>query len=338
MDLQWEERLNQSMRSMEQRFMEQLQEQKEIQRALEEKLHSMTQHTIGLPTEAPTPPRVNTRGSCSVVEPTEYNGQYELLVDRDPPRIVAVRRVLEGWQTVHGVPLLPQHVRVTIDEVRDPQAQVLVPTLEIHFVGEAIGIFIIWPRALIMSHIATPQFIHPHKQLIHQSVIDEDDNLAKAEDYPLAKLMTKLPKLNKGPIEVYMDTVIVDQGRSSMYEFVEPQTIQPSDNTIESKQKYLETWMAKSNKDIYFVPYIDGVMGKNRGQLVSVLYPKVCNKQLDSWECGYYVMSWIKTIIRAVHDASFFILQHFKSTSSIPEDAIKKIRQEWTTYLLQKWT
>ncbi|KOM27054.1 hypothetical protein LR48_Vigan382s000200 [Vigna angularis] len=143
MDLQWEQRLNQSMRSMEQRFMEQLKEQKEIQRALEEKLHSMTQGNMGT-AETPTPPRVNTRGSCSAVEPTQYSGQYELFVDGDPPRIVAVGRVLEGGQTIHGVPILPQ-------------AQVPVPTPEINFVGEAIGSFIAWPRALIMSHIATPQ-------------------------------------------------------------------------------------------------------------------------------------------------------------------------------------
>ncbi|KAG2404916.1 uncharacterized protein HKW66_Vig0041710 [Vigna angularis] len=89
MDLQWKERLNQSMRSMEQRFMEQLQEQKEIQRALEEKLHSMTQGNMGT-AETPTPPRVSTRGSCFAVEPTQYSGQYELLVDGDPPRIVTV--------------------------------------------------------------------------------------------------------------------------------------------------------------------------------------------------------------------------------------------------------
>ncbi|KOM48853.1 hypothetical protein LR48_Vigan07g255700 [Vigna angularis] len=44
---------------------------------------------------------------------------------------------------------------------------------------------------------------------------------------------------------------------------------------------------------------LQGVMGKSRGQLVQVLYPKVCNKQLDSWECGFYVMSWIKSIISA---------------------------------------
>ncbi|KOM47372.1 hypothetical protein LR48_Vigan07g107600 [Vigna angularis] len=233
-----------------------------------------------------------TQGTFVGQEPTEYSGQYEVLVDGDPPRIVVVGRVLEGRQTVHGVPILPQHVRVTIDKVQDPQAQVPVPTSEIHFVWEAIGTFISWPRALIMSHIATPEFIRPHKQPMHEPIIDEDDDLAEAEDDPLAKLMTKLPRLNKGPVEVYwdnrvfgiphvpvyiifndaleiiggdrmlnisilqlwcmyMDRVIVDQGRSSMYEFVEPQTIQPSGNTIESKQKYLETWMVSLAADAH---------------------------------------------------------------------------------------
>ncbi|KOM49826.1 hypothetical protein LR48_Vigan08g065300 [Vigna angularis] len=185
---------------MEQRFMEQLKEQKEIQRALEEKLHSMTKGTMGLPTA----PRVSTRGSCSTVEPTEYSGQYELLVDGDPPRIVVVGR-----------------------------------------------------------------FTRPQKQSMHEPIIDEDDEMAEAEDDPLSKLMTRLPKLKRGALEIYwdfrvfglphvplyitfndaleiiggdrmlnifilqlwciyMDTIIVDQGRSSMYGFVEPQTIQPS--------------------------------------------------------------------------------------------------------------
>ncbi|QCE11271.1 hypothetical protein DEO72_LG10g2504 [Vigna unguiculata] len=39
------------------------------------------------------------------------------------------------------------------------------------------------------------------------------------------------------------------------------------------------------------------IVGKPRGQQLKVLYPKF-NKQEDSWECGYYVMSWIRTIIR----------------------------------------
>ncbi|KOM55938.1 hypothetical protein LR48_Vigan10g183000 [Vigna angularis] len=81
-------------------------------------------------------------------------------------------------------------------------------------------------------------------------VIHEDDDMAEAEDDPLSKLMTKLPR--------YMDTIVVDQGRSSMYEFVEPQTIQPSGNTLQNRQHYLHTWMDESKRDIYLVPYIDG--------------------------------------------------------------------------------
>ncbi|KOM25504.1 hypothetical protein LR48_Vigan107s002300 [Vigna angularis] len=184
------------------------------------------------------------------------------------------------------------------------------------------------------------QFTRPQKHLIHDKVIHEDDDMAEAEDDPLSKLMTILPR--------YMDTIVVDQGRSSMYEFVEPQTIQPSGNTLESKQHYLQTWMDESKRDVYLVPYIDvkmktdlrtmlqGVIGKSRGQLVQILYPKICNKQLDSWECGFYVMCWIKTIIRAVITDDWN--ERLKSTSPISEDTIRHIRQEWTTYLLQRWS
>ncbi|KOM37413.1 hypothetical protein LR48_Vigan03g079500 [Vigna angularis] len=169
----------------------------------------------------------------------------------------------------------------------------------------------------------------------------------------------------------YMDTIVVDQGRSSMYGFVEPQTIQPSGNTLQNRQHYLQTWMDESKRDVYLVPYIEGshwqlrviipkqcktiwfcslhrkmkndlrtmlqgVIGKSRGQLVQILYPKVCNQQLDSWECGFYVMCWIKTIIRAVITDDWN--ERFKSTSPISEDTIKQIRQEWTAYLLQRWS
>ncbi|KOM29539.1 hypothetical protein LR48_Vigan721s002100 [Vigna angularis] len=225
--------------------------------------------------------------------------------------------------------------------------------------------------------------------------------MAEAEDDPLSKLMTRLPRLKKAPLELYwdlrlfglpplvpvyitlpdaleviggdrmlnisiiqlwcmyMDTIVVDQGRSSMYEFVEPQTIQPPCNTLENRQHYLQTWMDESKRDVYLVPYIDGshwqlmviipkqckiiwfcslhrkmkndlrtmlqgVIGKSRGQLVQILCPKVCNQQLDSWECDFYVMCWIKTIIRAVITDDWN--ERFKSTSPIPEDTIRQIR------------
>ncbi|KOM49632.1 hypothetical protein LR48_Vigan08g045900 [Vigna angularis] len=90
------------------------------------------------------------------------------------------------------------------------------------------------------------------KQPIHDKVIHEDDDMVEVEDDPLSKLMTRLPR--------YMDTIVVDQGQSSMYEFVEPQTIQPSGNTLENRQYYLQTWMNELKRDVYLVPYIDGKM------------------------------------------------------------------------------
>jgi len=144
---------------MEQRFMEQLQQQQQIQRTLEEKLQSMQQQNMELPTQAPTGQRVSTKGSCSSLGHTDYISQYELLVYEDPPHVVAIGRQLQGRKTIHGVPLLPQYARVMIDEVRDPHAQVLVPTLEIQFVREVLGTFIVWPKALIMPYFSPPKVL-----------------------------------------------------------------------------------------------------------------------------------------------------------------------------------
>ncbi|KOM56138.1 hypothetical protein LR48_Vigan10g203000 [Vigna angularis] len=55
--------------------------------------------------------------------------------------------------------------------------------------------------ALISQRI----FTRPQKQPIHDTVINEDDDMAEAEDDPLSKLMTKLPRLKKAPLELYWD-------------------------------------------------------------------------------------------------------------------------------------
>ncbi|KOM40804.1 hypothetical protein LR48_Vigan04g100200 [Vigna angularis] len=60
----------------------------------------------------------------------------------------------------------------------------------------------------------------------------------------------ELPDLAPAPAR-YMDTIVVDQGRSSMYEFVEPQTIQPSGRT--------GTSAIRGNDSGYFWP-LDAVL------------------------------------------------------------------------------
>ncbi|QCE04030.1 hypothetical protein DEO72_LG8g2062 [Vigna unguiculata] len=77
------------------------------------------------------------------------------------------------------------------------------------------------------------------------------------------------------------------------------------------------------------------IVGKPRGQQLKVIYPK-CNKQEDSWECGYYVMSWIRTIIRAAVKDEW--IERFKNPSPLPDDIIHTLRQEWAAYLLERWS
>ncbi|KOM34630.1 hypothetical protein LR48_Vigan02g078000 [Vigna angularis] len=184
--------------------------------------------------------------------------------------------------------------------------------------------------ALISQRI----FTRPQKQSIHDTVIHEDDDMAEAENDPLSKLMTRLPRLKKAPLELYwdlrvfgipphvpvyitlsdalemiggdqmlnifiiqlwcmyMDTIVVDQGRSSIMHWQLMVIIPKACKII-----WFCSLHRKMKNDLRTM--LQGVIGKSRGQLVQILYPK-CNQQLDSWECGFYVMCWIKTIIRAV--------------------------------------
>ncbi|KOM48009.1 hypothetical protein LR48_Vigan07g171300 [Vigna angularis] len=70
---------------------------------------AVTQEMEDAPTDDPTAPRVSTKGSCSTADRTDYNIQYEFLVDEDPSHVVAVGRQITRGQTIHGAPLWPTH-------------------------------------------------------------------------------------------------------------------------------------------------------------------------------------------------------------------------------------
>ncbi|KOM57618.1 hypothetical protein LR48_Vigan11g065100 [Vigna angularis] len=132
----------------------------------------------------------------------------------------------------------------------------------------------------------------------------------------------------------YMDTIIVEQDRTTIYGFLEPQTIQPSGNTLDSRQSYMQTWITESKRELYIASYIDGVMARPRAQQIEIIYPK-CNKETNSWACGYYNMSWMKTIIRVRIRADW--AEWFNNTNSLPKVVIKKLRGEWAGYLNQNF-
>ncbi|KAH1256699.1 hypothetical protein GmHk_03G006802 [Glycine max] len=95
------------------------------------------------PLVGPSGPRVSTKGSC--VDPSGNDPETEA----DLARLVAMGRVYEGSTIVHNTPLLPDQVKVSVEEVTDADAPVPVPTDEVSLVGQALHTFLAWPTHLV---------------------------------------------------------------------------------------------------------------------------------------------------------------------------------------------
>ncbi|KAL5166550.1 hypothetical protein HKD37_18G051487 [Glycine soja] len=87
------------------------------------------EHEIG-----PSVARVSTKGSCvdpSVADPNIGDSdKCELYIEENPSRLVTLGRVYEGSTTVHNIPLLHGQVKVGVEEVKDAEALVHIPTDE----------------------------------------------------------------------------------------------------------------------------------------------------------------------------------------------------------------
>ena len=59
-----------------------------------------------------------------------------LYVDENPPYLVALGRLYEGSTTVHNIPLGNNQVKIGVEEVRDADAHILVPTQHLHCLAD----------------------------------------------------------------------------------------------------------------------------------------------------------------------------------------------------------
>jgi len=91
------------------------------------------------PEVGPSTARVSIKDSC--VDPSG-NGpdmgdsdKYGLYIKENSPRLVALGRVYEGSTTVHNIPLLHDEVKVGVEEVKDTDAPIHVPTEEVKLTG-----------------------------------------------------------------------------------------------------------------------------------------------------------------------------------------------------------
>jgi len=83
-----------------------------------------------------------------------------LYVEENPPRLVALGRLYEGSTTVHNVFLCHDQVKVGVEEVRDVDTPITVPTEEVQLVGQTLNTFIAWLTHLVK--LLSKQVFHYH--------------------------------------------------------------------------------------------------------------------------------------------------------------------------------
>jgi len=139
----------------------------QLRREFEEKWKSMgisQQHTpMPKGVVLPTRERANTKGSCATEdeeEDTNTDTSYHCkLYVGDPSRLVTIRRLFARSSTLYIVLLGDDFCRVVVEEVRQADVKVPVPTSEATLVGEALGTFIVWPTHLLQANSKRTQVL-----------------------------------------------------------------------------------------------------------------------------------------------------------------------------------
>ena len=78
----------------------------------------------------------------------QLGARCQLFLEDPIRRPVAYGIAYTGGQ-VHGVVLDANQVKVSVDKIIDPSANVPVPTSEVQLLGDALHHFIIWPKKLV---------------------------------------------------------------------------------------------------------------------------------------------------------------------------------------------
>ncbi|KAL5168114.1 hypothetical protein HKD37_11G030342 [Glycine soja] len=364
-----------------------------------------------------SPIHVSTKGNDATPDPlmednhTNIRDQCELYVDVDPPRLVAIGKVYNLGSTIHHKTIEDDNVRVVVEEVRDAEARVPLPTDEVHTVGQAPNQFIQWPRRLVKSMSAKavvesskdaphkrlePQLDPLERLLIIVSKIRKDhvqlpwdpDVLSKPSTMPFYIYRRDIFRLCMGSempnISImqlwlmYLHNLCTDKGNAHIYGFMDPQSIQSVGNNATEVQGYLQSRLHESKKQCYLAPYLHsdhwqlliicpkqnvvvllcslhkktinremkttvdlamdeyqrlvGSQSRSRRKKPTWILPR-CQTQTEGYECGYYVMKQMLTVVTV--DIVDSWKKIFNSSGPFPEEDIADIQQRWAAFLLQ---
>ncbi|XP_028201788.1 uncharacterized protein LOC114385962 [Glycine soja] len=246
--------------------------------------------------------RVSTQGSNAVTN-AQASQEHDadaiplmgLFVQRNDgtQRLVAMGKIMEGDSIIHTVAYADDVVRVSVETVIDPEAEVPYATSEIQYVKQAVNTFVAWPTHLVKAVLDEhPQRI-PHNEDAH---VPKPANV-NADD-PLRELMKYSFDLYDKPLQIsfdgrflgivdastsifitYSDVIEIIAGDKSlnisviqlwlmyihewsqifsqgfMYAFLEPQSLVCSKDRRSECEQYLERWLKESDREVYIGPY-----------------------------------------------------------------------------------
>ncbi|KAL5164910.1 hypothetical protein HKD37_18G050139 [Glycine soja] len=176
-----------------------------VTRRLMLSLSQMQSQGLALPPEpgvGPLAARVSTKESCvdlSGNDPdTGDSYKCGLYIEEYPSRLVALGRVYEGSTTIHNIPLLHDQVKVGVEEIRDADAPIPVPTKEVKVMGQTLNTFLAWPTHLV-KRLSEQGAVGPAKPADRPN--DEVDD-------PLYLMTLTIPQLFLKPLQVMWDATL----------------------------------------------------------------------------------------------------------------------------------
>ncbi|KAH1266008.1 hypothetical protein GmHk_01G001602 [Glycine max] len=304
--------------------------------------------------------RVSTQGSNAVTN-AQASQEHDadaiplmgLFVQRNDgtQRLVAMGKIMEGDSIIHTVAYADDVVRVSVETVIDPKAEVPYATSEIQYVKQAVNTFVAWPTHLVKAVLDEhPQRI-PHNEDAH---VPKPANV-NADD-PLRELMKYSFDLYDKPLQIsfdgrflgivdastsifitYSDVIEIIAGDKSlnisviqlwlmyihewsqifsqgfMYAFLEPQSLVCSKDRRSECEQYLERWLKESDREVYIGPYFH----QEHWQLI-ILCPR---QHVVVWFCS----------LRRKPD------MHIKATINSVMTKLKKTLSPETKAVAPKW-
>ncbi|KAH1261921.1 hypothetical protein GmHk_02G004660 [Glycine max] len=205
--------------------------------------------------------------------------------------LAGLGKVFENSSTIQNVRYENDVVKFQVVRTYMPHAEVPIPTSEVHYLEQAVGTFVAWPTHLVRE-VTNEVVVGPDKPP-SRSVGEPNRLTSVATDDPLGELVKKsyvvytkpmelawdgakfgLPNASNDVIEIilgdkclnifvlklwmmFMNDWSTSIGFSPVYGFLEPQSIRCIKDTREECQKYIETWVKESHREIYLGPYFN---------------------------------------------------------------------------------